>query len=72
MGWQDGYECYGTDDIDTIASANDPSHPMLVVFAHDGDNDFGGGYTYYTQCVPQFVNEAVSKGYTPTTVSGGC
>ena len=42
MSWDDGYSCYGTGDIDTIASKNDPNHPMLILFAHDGDNDFGG------------------------------
>lgn len=54
----DGYACYGTSDIQTLANLNNPQHPMLFLFAHDGDNDFGGGYTYYTQCVPSFVQEA--------------
>ena len=41
---------------------------MLILFAHDGDNDFGGGYSYYMQCVQGFVNQAVSQGYNPTTI----
>ena len=61
MSWQDGYACYSTQDIDQIAGSSEPSHPMLVVLAHDGDNDFGGGYTYYEQCVKQFVTEAEGK-----------
>ena len=27
-----------------------------------------GGYTYYTQCVPDFVQQAVDQGYNPTTI----
>lgn len=61
MSWLDGYACYSTNDIDKIASSSDPSHPMLIVLAHDGDNDFGGGYSYYEQCVSGFVDEAQSK-----------
>lgn len=61
MSWQDGYACYDTSDIDKIADASEPDHPMLIVLAHDGDNAFGGGYTYYEQCVSNFVNEAEEK-----------
>eukprot|EP01094_Clydonella_sp_ATCC50884_P018066 TRINITY_DN3275_c0_g1_i1.p1 TRINITY_DN3275_c0_g1~~TRINITY_DN3275_c0_g1_i1.p1 ORF type:complete len:738 (-),score=134.45 TRINITY_DN3275_c0_g1_i1:204-2321(-) len=68
MSWDDGYACYGTQDIETLAWANDPKHPMLFLFAHDGDNDFGGGYSYYMQCVSGFVEQAVSQGYNPTTI----
>lgn len=32
-----------------IAPGNDPEHPILVMLAHDGDNAFGGGYSYYEQ-----------------------
>jgi hypothetical protein len=68
MGWEDGYECYGTGDIDAISGYNDPSYPMIVVLAHDGDNAFGGGYTYYNECVTNFVHSAQSQGYEPSTV----
>ena len=61
MSWSDGYQCYGTSDIDTIASKSPSDHPMLIVLAHDGDNAFGGGYTYYEQCVKNFVDQAESK-----------
>ena len=61
MSWDDGYACYGTDDIDAIAGASEPGHPMLILLAHDGDNAFGGGYTYYEQCVSNFVNAAQAK-----------
>lgn len=61
MSWQDGYQCYGTSDIDKISSQSGQDHPMLVLLAHDGDNAFGGGYSYYEQCVHNFVTEAQGK-----------
>ena len=61
MSWQDGYECYSTSDIDKIVSKSEQSHPILVLLAHDGDNAFGGGYSYYEQCVHDFVSEAQGK-----------
>jgi hypothetical protein len=68
MSWQDGYACYSTADIDQIANASETDHPMLILLAHDGDNAFGGGYSYYEQCVKNFVQEAEGKGYVATTV----
>lgn len=61
MSWQDGYECYSTSDIDEIAPSSTQDHPLLILLAHDGDNAFGGGYSYYQQCVSSFVNEAQGK-----------
>ncbi|MEW5691845.1 MAG: fibronectin type III domain-containing protein [Candidatus Hydrogenedentota bacterium] len=68
MSWKDGYQTYGTQDIDGIAWANEPATPMLIVFSHDGDNAYGGGYSYYMESVPSFVSQANSKGYSPTTI----
>ncbi|XP_064382608.1 alpha-amylase-like [Halichondria panicea] len=68
MSWLDGYQCYGTSDIDKIAGNSDPTHPILVLLAHDGDNAFGGGNSYYEECVKNFVNEGKGKGYIATTV----
>lgn len=61
MSWQDGYECYSTTDIDKIAASSKDKHPTLVLLAHDGDNAFGGGYSYYEECVRKFVDEAQGK-----------
>lgn len=61
MSWQDGYECYSTADVDQIAASSEQAHPTLVLLAHDGDNAFGGGYSYYEQCVRDFVSEAQGK-----------
>ncbi|UCF05171.1 MAG: T9SS type A sorting domain-containing protein [bacterium] len=69
MSWNEGYSMYGTGEIDAIAPHNDPNHPMLILFAHDGDNAWSGGYSYYNENVTSFCHEAASKGYEPTTVA---
>ncbi len=69
MSWDEGYGFYGTGDIDAIAGANDPARPMLVVFAHDGDNAWSGGYSYYNEAVTQFAHAAAGQGYRPTTIA---
>ena len=42
---------------------------MLVLFAHDGDNAWSGGYSYWYENVTQFCHSAASQGYEPTTVA---
>jgi len=68
MSWNEGYGTYGTGEIDAIAGYNDPASPMLILFAHDGDNAWSGGYSYYNENVTGFSHQAVSQGYEPTTV----
>jgi hypothetical protein len=70
MSWNEGYGLYGTGEIDAIAGGNDPARPMLVLFAHDGDNAWSGGYSYYHENVTQFAHAAAAQGYEPTTVEG--
>ena len=73
MSWVDGYECYDTSDVDSIAGSSESDHPILVLLAHDGDNAFGGGYSYYQQCVKNFVDQAQGKvGITIFCVVYGC
>lgn len=67
MSWQDGYACYSTGDMSKIAGTG--NHPIFIVLAHDGDNAFGGGYSYYMECVQNLVNQCLSQGYEPTTIS---
>ena len=69
MSWNEGYGLYGTGEIDAIAPANDPAKPMLIVFSHDGDNAWSGGYSYYNENVRQFVQAAAGRGYEPTTIA---
>lgn len=68
MSWNEGYGLYGTGEIDAIASLEDPSHPFLFVFAHDGDNAWAGGFSYYNQNVNQFSYAADAAGYEPSTI----
>jgi hypothetical protein len=69
LSYQNGYSMMGTGDIDQhIAPFNNASQPSMVLLAHDGDNAWGGGYTYYSQSVTGFADEAASKGYVPTTI----
>jgi hypothetical protein len=69
MSWNEGYGMYGTGEIDAIAGYNDPAKPMLILFAHDGDNAWSGGYSYYNENVTGFSHQAVSQGYEPTTIA---
>jgi hypothetical protein len=67
--WNEGYGTYGTGEIDAIAPYNDPTKPMLVLLAHDGDNNWSGGYSYYHENVTGFCHQAAAKGYEPTAVA---
>ena len=69
LSYQNGFSTMGTSDIDAhIAPYEDPNHPSIVLFAHDGDNAWGGGYDYYTNSVPGLAGAAASQGYVPTTI----
>ena len=69
QSWNEGYGTYGTGEIDNIAPYNDPTRPMLILFAHDGDNAWSGGYSYYNENVTGFSHAAASQGYEPTTIA---
>jgi hypothetical protein len=68
LSWDDSYSTWDLSLISPIAAANNPSKPSFLLLAHDGDNAWGGGYTYYNTWVPQFAQEAASDGYEPSTV----
>lgn len=68
IGWEDGYAAIGLNHFNTLQASNNPSRPMLVLLAHDGDNAWGGGYSYYMEAVPNFVNTAQGAGYHATVV----
>ena len=67
--YKDGFSQQGTDNMDNnIAPFANPARPPLVLLAHDGDNAWGGGSSYYNEAVSGFSNAAAAKGYKPTTV----
>jgi Fibronectin type III domain/Glycosyl hydrolase family 57 len=68
LGWKDSYSTWSLDLLNPINGANDPSKPSLVLCAHDGDNAWSGGYSYYMEWVKNFADQASSRGYEPTTV----
>ena len=68
LSWRDGYAPIGTGDFDALNARNDGSRPMLVLLAHDGDNAWGGGYSYYMEATPNLASQAVASGYVPTTI----
>ncbi|MGI8906852.1 MAG: hypothetical protein ACR2IE_10220 [Candidatus Sumerlaeaceae bacterium] len=68
FGWVDGYQSFGAGQLSPVTPFNDPARPMLVLLAHDGDNAYGGGFSYYMNDVQNFASSAVSAGYGPTTI----
>ncbi|MCA9249488.1 MAG: hypothetical protein KDA54_00015 [Phycisphaerales bacterium] len=68
LGWDDGYAPLGTGSFNTLNAFNNTSRPMLVLLAHDGDNAWGGGFSYYMEATPNLVNSAQAAGYTATVV----
>jgi len=68
MGWKDSYSGWDVGLIGPIAARNNSSKPALVLLAHDGDNAWSGGNSYYNEWVPQFTSAVSGNGYEPTTV----
>ncbi|MCX7005439.1 MAG: PKD domain-containing protein [bacterium] len=66
LSWKDGYSSMGSGPIDAnIAPYNNSAHPCLAMMCHDGDNAWGGGYSYYQEAVPSLTG---SSSIRPTTV----
>jgi hypothetical protein len=68
FSWMDSYGTWNLDLLAPLQARNNPAKPALALFAHDGDNDWSGGYTYYNQWVSQLAGQAASLGYEPTTI----
>ena len=68
LSWDNGYAAMGTGPFNTLDAHNDPARPMLVVMSHDGDNAWGGGYSYYLEATPNLVNAAQGEGFTATVI----
>jgi hypothetical protein len=68
LGWLDGYNPMSVGELGALEPYNNPNRPMLVVLAHDGDNAWGGGYSYYMEAVPNFVSTAEGQGFKSTVV----
>ncbi len=68
FGWMDSASSWDLSLLSPIASRNNPAKPSFVLLAHDGDNDWSDGNSYYDSWVSQMANTAVSDGYEPSTV----
>ncbi|NNM30665.1 MAG: hypothetical protein HKO57_14180, partial [Akkermansiaceae bacterium] len=70
LSYQNGFGNMGTGEIDNEISpfATDPAHPCIVLMAHDGDNAWGGGNSYYFESVPGLMNAVSGNGYQPSTI----
>lgn len=68
LGWKDSYSSWDLGLMDDLNARNNPGKPALVMFAHDGDNAWSGGYSYYMEWVNNFNTQANGHGYEPTTV----
>ncbi len=68
LGWKDSYSQWDLNLLNALATRNDTSKPALVLCAHDGDNAWSGGFSYYNEWVPNMASQAASRGYEPTTV----
>ncbi|MCX8090964.1 MAG: carbohydrate-binding protein [Verrucomicrobiae bacterium] len=68
LGWRDSYSPWDLNLLNPLAARNDPARPALVVLAHDGDNAWSGGYSYYREWVKQLADGVASRGYEPTTI----
>jgi hypothetical protein len=68
LGWKDSYSSWDLNLLNALEARNDPAKPALAMFAHDGDNAWSGGYSYYEEWVENFTDQAGGRGFEPTTV----
>ena len=69
ISYIDGYGTHGTSEISgNIEPFSNTTQPSLVLMAHDGDNAWGGGSSYYNESVTGFTHAAAAAGYEPTTI----
>ena len=72
LSWDDGYAPIGLGGFDAIQSLAPngiaPNRPQLALLAHDGDNAWGGGYSYYREATPNLASSANGAQYVPTVV----
>ena len=69
MSWQSGAQQYGPQQLASFAPLNNPEHPILAMFAADGDNDYSGGYSDSHTAIPDFASQALGAGINPTSVN---
>lgn len=69
LSYVDGYSGANVSEVlEKIDPYSNTSKPCFVLLAHDGDNAWGGGSSYYNQAVSNFTNSASTAGFEPTTI----
>lgn len=69
ISYVDGYSGANVSDISSkIEPFSNSKKPSIVLLAHDGDNAWGGGSSYYNEAVTSFSHAAANAGYQPTTI----
>jgi len=69
FGYVDGYSGANVGEVQSkIEPYSVATKPSLVLLAHDGDNAWGGGSSYYYEAVPGFTHGAANAGFKPTTI----
>jgi hypothetical protein len=68
LGWRDSYGSWDIGLLSDLAAKNNPAKPALALFAHDGDNAWSGGYSYYMEWVQNLATASASAGYSPSSV----
>lgn len=67
LSWRDGYAPIGTTDFTNLAALHTGTRPALITLTHDGDNAWGGGFSYYMEATPNLVSSA-NNTYPATTI----
>lgn len=69
LSYRFGYANEGISKIEQFIApfATEPSRPVMVMPATDGDNAWGGGSSSWFEATPQFFNSSAAVGYHPTT-----
>jgi hypothetical protein len=69
FSYVDGYSGANVGDVATkIEPYSNTASPTILLLAHDGDNAWGGGSSYYYEAVNSFSHAANNAGYKPTTI----
>lgn len=69
LSWKDGYSPWDLNQVDPILhQVSSLQRPPFFLLAHDGDNAWGGGYSYYQEWVGNLAAQAKSKNIELTTV----
>ena len=65
LSYKYGYADEGIGKIQTYIApfATDPSRPVIVMPATDGDNAWGGGFTSWQEATPNFFGASAGAGY---------